>query len=208
MRPEHFLALAIALMAGPVASGASAPPEAAPAGAAKSEVKADGVTADRAFAQLCQSQPCRHDVDFTVRRTDGSERHVHEALFPPAVQSGVVTILPGETVEMVAEFHEGKFAGWRAPRSDDGPSAHRISVNLQQNRDDAGFMATVENHGPSLLKFQMGLHRLDGADDPEYTSSCPVGPGQTSFESWPYPLFQILITGVAVIEPSHQVACE
>jgi hypothetical protein len=108
----------------------------------------------------------------------------------------------------VAQFRDGKFDGWRAPRADEPAGTHRISVELKQNAHDAGFMATIENYGPSRLKVEMGLMRIDGPDEPEYTSSCPLEPGRSLFESWPYPLFQLLLASPRILAEDEQVPCE
>jgi hypothetical protein len=51
---------------------------------------------------------------------------------------------------------------------------------------------TISNPYRKPLKFNMGVMRLD-QERLLKTSSCPIGPGMKAFESWPYPIFQVVL---------------
>jgi hypothetical protein len=41
----------------------------------------------------------------------------------------------------------------------------------------------------------------------EKTSSCPVVPGGALFETWPYPIFQVLLANARLLEPGDKYDC-
>jgi hypothetical protein len=66
----------------------------------------------------------------------------------------------------------------------------------------------VTNPFSQSLKFNMGMMPLD-SDKLLKTSSCPVMAGGSSFESWPEPVFQVVLGNARFIDADKgQVACD
>lgn len=139
-------------------------------------------------------EPCRKNVRIVLRRKEGEAYDETFALLPPAVQPGMLSIHPGETVRAVPEFENGEFAGWRTPKADEPADTQILTISLEQSENNPGMMASVGTNTGPALKLRMGLVRIDGDDSAESTSSCPLeeGGGHT-FEMWPYPVFVLLV---------------
>jgi hypothetical protein len=178
---------------------------AAPAATAKPPPAA---AAQPTIEDYCKTRNCRHDVDVTLRDATGKTLHMQRKLVPPAVEPEMVNVLPGETVEAVAEFKGGKFSGWRTPTPKDGSDAIRISIEFKQDAQGPGMSATVRNAGPKGVKLTMGLVRAEPGARPEGTSSCPLVPKGSSHESCPFPVGNLLLRDVRILSPSEKVACE
>jgi len=190
----HGSLLLLALATAPAAPAKPAPPP--------------GTAVPPELVDYCKARKCRHDVDVTLRDASGKPMHMHRELMPPAVEPDMVNVLPGEKVEFVAEFKDGKFSGWRLPTPKDGAGAYRISIELKQNEKDAGMTATVRNNGPKNLKFSMGLVRVEPGAKPEGTSSCPVIAKGSGYEMWPFPVGSLLLRDARILETTDKVSCE
>jgi hypothetical protein len=166
------------------------------------------IAVEMTLEQYCKTRACRHDVDISVRDAAGKTTRVQRKLMPPAVEPDMLNILPGETVQAVAEFKGGKFSGWRVPSSMDGADAVYITIELKQNAGDAGMVATIRNSSSRNLKLRMGLVRLDAGARPESTSSCPLVPKSSGYENWPFPIATLLVRDVRILAPSDKVGCE
>lgn len=168
-----------------------------PASAAEPASAADDATAQLArMREMCStsSAPCRENLRIVLRRDGGDTYDETHALLPPQVQQGMLSVHPGETVRAVPMFENGTFAGWRAPVDNEPADTQILSIELRQIDDSAGMSAVVSTNTGPALKLRMGLIRLDGNEQPESTSSCPLrAGGWTNFEMWPYPIFVLLV---------------
>jgi hypothetical protein len=198
MRARHFATAALALAL------------AAPAAARQANLDLSSWSeADRArFTKYCETHACRRNVDVSVRKAGGGSARIRNAIMPPAIQSKFINVLPGERIEAVVEIKDGQFIGWRAPKPGDGDKVHRITVEFQQNKDDAGMLATIRHSGPTRIKLDLGIVRVDGSQQPEHTSSCPLMAEGSDQESWPYPMFQLFVGDARELDDKAQVACE
>jgi hypothetical protein len=161
------------------------------------------------LVEYCKSRSnCRHNVGVSLRDASGKTMHMQRALMPPAVEADMVNVLPGEKVEFVADFKDGKFGGWRLPTPKDGADAYRVSVELKQDAKDAGMAATVRNNGPKGLKFRMGVVKAEANSHPMGASSCPVPAKGSVIETWEFPVGSLLIRDARTVEAGEKVACE
>jgi hypothetical protein len=139
-----------------------------------------------------------------LRREKGATYDRTFELLPPAVQTGILSVHPGETVRAVPLFEKGEFAGWREPKPDEPADTQILTIALSQSDKGAGMSAQVSTNSGPALKLRMGLIRLDGNDEPESTSSCPLmAGGFSSFEMWPYPIF-VLLVATPSTPPPHR----
>ncbi|MFZ5637254.1 MAG: hypothetical protein ACOY82_11815 [Pseudomonadota bacterium] len=179
------------------------------------EPEADGGSDDRAAMEAslrehCKTSasPCRENLQVVLRRDGGETYDRTFALLPPAVQPHMISVHPGEIVRAVPLFENERFAGWRAPRADEPADTQILTIDLDQMDDKAGMMASVSTNTGPALKLRMGLVRLDGSDEPESTSSCPLrAGGWKNFEMWPYPIFVLLVADAARPTPEDEGVC-
>lgn len=190
MSKRNLVPLAL-LLSGAVAAHAAAPPA-----AAVSDLET-----------FCRTAHCRHDVSVRLRKPDGSVFEKHSALMPPAVQRGLIGVLPGETVRFVPILVDGKFHGWREPATLDAPDTPVFSIRLEQADGKPDMVATLTNSGARTAKLRMGLVTLN-SDQPHPTSSCPVLAGIGSMEMWPEPVFMLLVSELTFVDaPTSAEAC-
>ncbi len=152
---------------------------------------------------------CRKNLRIVLRRKEGEAYDETFALLPPAVQPGMLSVHPGETVRAVPQFENGEFAGWRTPKADEPADTQILTISLEQNDKSEGMMASVGTNTGPALKLRMGLVRIDGDDAPESTSSCPLaeGGGHT-FEMWPYPVFVLLVADATRPADDEAMVCK
>jgi len=163
---------------------------------------------DAEAVTFCEIGACRKNVDFTLKTGKGKETRRFQQPMPPSIQPGFLTILPGERIEAVAEFRNGSFAGWRPPKAGDGPEVHRITIELTQNDNDAGMTATIQHKGPVGVKLNMGFLGIEDHARARKTSSCPLLAEFSTFESWPHPIFELLVDNVKELDANASMDCE
>jgi hypothetical protein len=169
----------------------------------------DSIASAEELAKYCETAPCKRNVTVRLLRKDGTVYEQHSDLLPPAIQGGLAVIHPGETLRMSPVFDGDEFTGWR-PAPDDAPvDLQVVTVHLQQNEGEVGMMATIStNTGPGL-KLTVGMFLLDGPEHPVKTSTCPLMPGPFSvYETWPHPIYSLLIGKARRLRKDEQVACE
>ena len=86
--------------------------------------------------------------------------------------------------------------------------ANTIIVKFEQLHDpklDRHMLLTVTNPFAKPLRYQAGIIRPQN-DHSVTTSTCPVGPGQQSFEHWPEPLVRVLLTDLRLVDPGADEA--
>lgn len=155
----------------------------------------DRAASENELREFCKTalSPCRENLRVMLRRDDGATYDKTFDLLPPAVQQGMITVHPGETVQAVPLFEKGEFSGWRAAKPDEPAGVQVLTIRLEQMEARIGMQAHVKTNTGPALKLRMGLMRLD-SDEPESTSSCPLmAGGGAVFEMWPYPIFMLLV---------------
>ena len=200
-------AAAFALLV-PTMLPAIAATSAKPSGEAAADDQAAQLEALRTYCRTSPA-PCREHLRITLRRDNGKPYDRTFDLLPPAVQPDMVSVHPGETVRAVPLFKDGKFSGWRMPRPDEPAGTQIVTIHLAQAEKGVGMTAKVSTNSGEGLKLRMGLVRLDGTDQPEATSSCGLRSGGfTSFESWPYPIFVLLVADAKHLPDDALASCE
>lgn len=171
---------------------------------------ADDDQALKALQDYCKTSasPCREHLRIQLRRDKGESYDRTFDLLPPPVQPNMISVHPGETVRAVPIFENDTFTGWRAPRADDPADTQTLTIQLEQAPGRADMLAHVGNNTASTLKLRMGLVRIDGDNAPESTSSCPLRPGMTNFESWPYPIFVLIVAEAKRIPEAEAGLCQ
>jgi hypothetical protein len=202
-----LLAIGACLATAPAAAQTATGGESASAPAA--DAAPDDASGTDELRKYCETANCRRNLRVVLRREQGATYDRTFELLPPAVQTGMVSVHPGENVRAVPLFENGEFAGWREPKPDEPADTQILTIALSQSDKGAGMSAQVSTNGGPALKLRMGLIRLDGNDEPESTSSCPLmAGGFSSFEMWPYPIFVLLVADAKRPAADAPMVCE
>ena len=165
--------------------------------------KADAPALTATEQEMCTLTKCQRDVRIVLHRADGSVYDQTHAVFPAIVQKSDVLVVPGQTVHFEADVVGNELVKLVAVDAVKMPEK-TITATFEQK--DGHMILTVRNPFPKPLKFNMAMMRL-ASERLEKTSSCPVGPGRALFESWPYPIFQLLLANARLLEPGDKSDC-
>ncbi len=156
--------------------------------------------------EMCRETVCQHDVHVVLRQKDGAMFDRTFDVMPGVVQPHWLVILAGQTLYIEADRSDDRLTDFRVVESVTHPEK-TLTVTLQQS-DDGSMLLKVTNPFSQSLKFKMGMMPLD-SDKLLKTSSCPVMAGGSSFESWPEPIFQVVLANARFIDPDKaQLACD
>ena len=154
-------------------------------------------------AEMCAAVQCIHDVRILLKAEDGS---VFDKTFDalPVVQDMGVFVYAGQMLYFEAEEEDGKLSKLKHVEQVTRPE-RTLSAKLEQ--DEKGHMLLVTtNPFKQNLRIRMGMMQLS-SDRLERTSSCPVIAGGSSFEMWPYPIFQIVLGDMRLMEAEESMSC-
>jgi hypothetical protein len=157
--------------------------------------------------EVCQSTVCRipHNVSIRVDRDRKFEVVLPKA---PFYFQGVASIALGETLYLKADTvtAAGPLLSY-APANDDSSRTITLTASILEISGKAGTLLKVTNPFSKPLTYRALVH-APGANRFEYTSTCPVGPGLTNYESWPYPIVQLALTDFAFTNQQDAAARE
>lgn len=159
----------------------------------------------KTMEDMCRETVCQHNVHVLLKQKDGAMFDRTFDVMPGAVQPHWLAILAGQTLYIEADKANGRLTDFRVVEAVTHPEKTLI-VTLHQS-DDGSMLLKVTNPFSQSLKFNMGMMPLD-SDKLLKTSSCPVMAGGSSFESWPEPVFQVVLGNARFIDADKgQVAC-
>jgi hypothetical protein len=151
----------------------------------------------------CSANSCRRHVRFHLR-TDGDPIEETVPLYWPAVQNNKISLLPGEKLYVEATVEGQALTSLKQVESIDDPKKTLI-FEFTQGDKDLGMMLAVKNPFQRLLKVHINM--IDFSHKPHQTSSCPVVPGGSGFESWPHPIPELVISDLRFLEDGSEIAC-
>ena len=85
-----------------------------------------------------------------------------------------------------------------------------IEIQLAQDRDlgdGLGMLLVVRNPFARPLRYNLSMMPLD-EEEMHRTSSCPVVPRGSAFESWPFPVFVIAVANLKFLGPEGPFRCQ
>lgn len=152
---------------------------------------------------VCAVAQCGYDIRVELKQEDGSLfAETFDAM--PIVQEAGVSVYAGSTVLFEADVVNGELVNLRLVAEVVNPE-RTISAKLEQ--DDKGNMMLITNNPfDKNLKIRMGIMPL-ALDQLVRTSSCPVVARGSSFEMWPYPIFQVFLGEMRLISESETMTC-
>ena len=158
---------------------------------------------------ICQQVACRAPTTVRLWTEDGA---VLEGVLPPGpyVLDGVINVLAGESLKVETAPSDSEFLTLRYAETDGDPN-RTLTVSLEQMVSESGneMIFSIENPLQQPVKFRLAANP-PGSPDLIYTRTCPVAPGDWSFEKWPGPIAQLVVFDVQVLEAdaSLEAACD
>jgi hypothetical protein len=148
-------------------------------------------TADQAREAVCQRVPCRA---VTTVRLKLNNKEYFEMEFPkgPFVADGFINVLAGE--EVLVEFDEadGTLSNPHYVKTAAKPE-RTVSFRLEQI--DEGTILQVKNPFKKNIIYDCVIQHYS-EQRLRKTSIVPVQAGLTSFEMWPYPVAQVVVSNM------------
>ncbi len=158
---------------------------------------------------ICQQVACRAPTTVRLWTDDGA---VLEGVLPPGpyVLDGVINVLAGESLKVETAPSDSGFLTLRYAESDGDPD-RTLTLSLEQLVSEAGneMIFSIENPLQQPVKFRLAANP-PGSPDLIYTRTCPVAPGDWSFEKWSGPIAQLVVFDIQVLAPgsSLEAACD
>ena len=162
--------------------------------------------------QICALKPCRESRPLQIWLDQN--RYLEVDLGGTVIAHELnVSVYPGETHFITARMSDRQIVDL-VPLTVGTTEANGLSVSMSQEKTKDGELATllkVTNLFGLPLRYEAYMD-MDGSNEFRYTSSCPVGPGLTSYEHWPHAVVQIVMTNVRLLLESESdgdaVVCE
>lgn len=178
----------------PAISSAAASGEATKAGASAEELER---------AKFCSTMECRGPTEVKLRYANGDVITRKFQWFNPVVQDDAVTILPGETLYIEAEVNDGRLTRLHRVDSLRNPGKTLV-LKFSQATSGTDMLLSVSNPFLKTLKYHLAAMATESSPLTKL-ASCPVRPGTESFETWPNPVFQLVLMQFEFA--SSQVGC-
>jgi len=84
---------------------------------------------------------------------------------------------------------------------------YRKPPQLPEHDACADMQLAVSHSLPQTLKYSLGM-MLPSGGQVYATASCPVPPGLTTYETWPNPVFQLVIRDLRLLPEGTPLTCE
>ncbi|HEU4835048.1 MAG TPA: hypothetical protein VFS90_11555 [Pyrinomonadaceae bacterium] len=148
-------------------------------------------TADQAREAICQRVPCR---PVTTVRLKLNNKEFFEMEFPsgPYVAEGFINVLAGEEIFVEFDDADGTLSNPRYVKTIAKPE-RTVSFRLAQT--DEGTVLSVKNPFTKSIMYDCAIQHYSEQRFRK-TSIIPVQAGLVSFEMWPYPVAQVVVSGV------------
>ena len=147
--------------------------------------------AEQAQETVCQRVPCRPPTTVRLRLND---KEYFEMEFPksPYVADGFINVLVGEELNVEFNEDEGRLSN---PRYVKAPAKPERTVSLRLDQTEEGTVLRVKNPFGKAIVYDCLIQHYNEQRFRK-TSIIPVGSGLMSFEMWPYPVGQVVISNV------------
>jgi hypothetical protein len=147
--------------------------------------------ADQSREAVCQRVPCR---PVTTVRLKLNKKEFFEMEFPkaPYVAEGFINVLAGEEILVEFDDTDGTLSNPRYVKTVAKPE-RTISFRLEQT--DNGTVLQVKNPFTKSIMYDCAIQHYSEQRFRK-TSIVPVQAGLVSFEMWPYPVAQVVVSKV------------
>jgi hypothetical protein len=146
---------------------------------------------DKEREALCRSVPCREATSVKLRL---NEREYAEFNFPrgPYVAEGFINILNGEQFGVEFDEKNGELSEPRYVKEIVHPDR---TITLQLSFEKDATLLVITNPFKKTIRYHCLIQHYKQQEFNE-TSVLPVRAGLKTFESWPYPITQVVISKV------------
>lgn len=157
----------------------------------------------KGHAEMCEKVTCQRNIRVVLKKKDGT---IYDRTFDvlPVVQDNGVFVVAGQTVNFEVEVVGERLTSFKLVNVVSDPS--KTIVAKFEQMDNGGMMLSLKNPFARHVKFNMGIMPL-GKDGLYKTSSCPVVSGGGSYESWPYPIFQVFLSNPRLLAKNVGMSC-
>ena len=147
--------------------------------------------AEQAREAVCQRVPCRPPTTVRLRLND---KEYFEMEFPkgPYVADGFINVLAGEEVNVEFDDGGGRLSN---PRYVKAAAKQERTVSLRLEQTDEGAVLRVKNPFGKAIVYDCLIQHYN-EQRLRKTSIIPVRSGLMSFEMWPYPVAQVVISNM------------
>lgn len=147
--------------------------------------------ADEARREICKRVPCRQATTLRLRL---NEKEYYETEFPagPYVAEGFINLLAGEGINVELDEENGKLSNPRYVKVVED-AKRTLYIKFEQTAE--GMILSIKNPFGKELVYDCMIQRYD-EERFRRTSTIPVPAGLTSFEMWPYPITQLVISNL------------
>ena len=158
---------------------------------------------EEAKAEMCSKVECQRDVRVVIRQTDGKVFDRKFDVLSTTVQGKSIFVFTGQTIRLAADVAGSQLTNIRLATVGD---TNIIEVRLSQDSDTGYMTLKVSNPFDAPLKFDLGMMPLS---TPRLfkTSSCPIAPKGAAFETWPHPIFQIVLANGRFLSNTDPISC-
>ncbi|WHI45396.1 hypothetical protein [Microbulbifer sp. VAAF005] len=162
----------------------------APIGKTEPQKNNEQLSEQLTLEEFCQKNECRKDIHIKFR-TDGEPVDKKVDMYWPRVFNDVISVLPGESFYVEADVANGKLVNLKEVPEVVSPEK-TITIKFSQMDEKTMMMLSLSNPFEDvILKFNMEMIDFNG--NPHQTSSCPVIPGGSIYESWPHAIPELII---------------
>lgn len=158
------------------------------------------------LASYCRDKPCRQNASVRVRLVDGNVLMEQLDLHRPAIASGEISVLLGESITAVPDFDGDVFRGWREPRRQERRATPVLTVKLSQG-SDGSIVAELANAGSEPVKVRL-FTRTAGSATVTYISSCPIAGNGRVYEYWSEPVVELIAREASLISDDAALMCD
>ena len=160
----------------------------------------------REIEAVCSKAHCREARTVSVRLEDGSTFERAVPRLPIVLPNGWITVYPGEEIHVELAMARDTVKSARAVAKPVRRNA-TVTFKLIQQPGRADMQLAVTHALPQNLKYSMGM-MLPTGGQLFATPSCPVAPGVTTHETWPHPVFQLVIRDLRFLPEGAPLTCE
>jgi len=155
---------------------------------------------------VCSKTYCRPARTVRLLREDGSMFEREVPRLPIVLPTGWITVYPGEEIHVELTLARGTIRSARAVAKVARPNS-TLTFKLSQQPGRADMQLAVSHSLPQTLKYSLGM-MLPSGGQVYATASCPVPPGLTTYETWPNPVFQLVIRDLRLLPEGTPLTCE
>lgn len=157
--------------------------------------------------EICQRVLCRQPTTVRFLLKDNKVLEVpFQDVSPIVLPNGWVTVLPGEEIHIAFDVEGDSMRNPRAVKSAT-ETKNTLSFRFSQDAKNGDSLLVVNSTLEQVVKFDLGMMLPDN-ERIRKTSSCPVLGGNSLYEHWPHPIFQIVAARFRVLLPGSAMKCE